>query len=96
MFAKPLREFLGMKGNAFKGEDITVVVGVLSPNFDGCVKHYDTLNDWRVGYNRTATFNAVLLSDDNKVAISIQVSAIDSPTPCFSSLSDKSQIETNR
>lgn len=96
MFAKPLRDFLGMKGNAFKGEDITVVVGVLSPNFDGCVKHYDTLNDWRIGYDRTATFNAVLLSDDNKVAISIQVSAINSPTFCDCSLSHKVLIETDR
>ncbi|CAJ1963656.1 unnamed protein product [Cylindrotheca closterium] len=72
-FAKPLRDYLGIEGNTFRGENITVVVGVLSPNHDGCIKHFDLQNDWRPGYDRTGAFNAVVVDKGNTMALHIQV-----------------------
>jgi hypothetical protein len=38
-------------------EDITLVVSILSPRFDGVNEHRDKMNDSLVGYRRTGTLN---------------------------------------
>jgi hypothetical protein len=38
-------------------EDITLVVSILSPRFDGVREHCDKMNDSLVGYRRTGTLN---------------------------------------
>jgi hypothetical protein len=38
-------------------EDITLVVSILSPRFDGVNEHRDQMNDSLVGYRRTGTLN---------------------------------------
>ena len=56
-----LRDMLKIQYPEFYGESITVVVGIVYPNFDGCTWHLDNKsNDWRPGYTKTGVFNTYI------------------------------------
>jgi len=74
-FAARLRRFLGMhEQSGFCAEDITIVVGVLYPNFDGCTEHRDKKNDSRPGYRRTGVYNKVFVDRKTGTLVHLQVS----------------------
>jgi hypothetical protein len=52
-------------------EDITLVVAILSPRFDGVNEHSDKMNDSLVGYRRTGTLNICLVLGE--IIIQLQV-----------------------
>jgi hypothetical protein len=54
-------------------EDITLVVSILSPRFDGVHEHCDSMNDSLVGYRRTGTLNICLVLGKSTI-IQLQVS----------------------
>ena len=55
-YASKLNKFFDMPGST-GFEDLTFVVGVLFPHFDGVSGHVDSMNDRLVGYTRTGALN---------------------------------------
>jgi hypothetical protein len=55
-YALFLSKYLGMD-EAVGFEDITLVVSILYPRFDGVNEHCDKMNDSMIGYKRTGTLN---------------------------------------
>jgi hypothetical protein len=53
-------------------EDITLVVSILSPRYDGVNEHCDKMNDSLVGYRRTGTLNICFVLG-GEVLIQLQV-----------------------
>jgi hypothetical protein len=53
-------------------EDITLVVSILSPRFDGVHEHRDKMNDSLIGYRRTGTLN-MCFQLGNGIIIQLQV-----------------------
>jgi hypothetical protein len=45
-------------------EDVTVVVSILFPRFDGVSEHVDMMNDSLLGYTRTGTLNMCFMLND--------------------------------
>jgi len=73
-FSSRLQEILGIDPRSgFCAEDITVSVGVLYPNFDGCGEHEDVMNDWRPGYRRTGVYNKIICTKDGETLLHLQV-----------------------
>jgi hypothetical protein len=54
-------------------EDITLVVSILFPRFDGVHEHRDKMNDSLIGYRRTGTLNMCFVLG-NGIIIQLQVS----------------------
>ena len=73
-YAKVLAEYLKILHPGCSIEDITIVVGVLFPNFNGCLWHLDKMNDLVFGYTKTGVLNICLISEDGKVVLHLQVS----------------------
>jgi hypothetical protein len=48
-------------------EDITLVVSILSPRFDGVNEHCDKMNDSLVGYRRTGTLNICFVLGESTI-----------------------------
>jgi hypothetical protein len=72
-----LCKMLNIKYQHFRAESVTVIVGIMYPNFDGCDWHFDKMNDWRTGYTKTGVFNTYLLGqDDNGRVIILHLQVI--------------------
>ena len=72
-FAKYLRKHLGILETIFNAESITIVIGLLFPNLNGCKEHYDIGNGISIGYTKTGTLSICLINEDKSIAIQIQV-----------------------
>ena len=72
-FAKYLREHLGIYEPMFNAESVTIVVGILYPNKNGCGEHEDKKNDTLPGYSKTGVLNLCLMDEDKTIAIHVQV-----------------------
>ena len=55
-YALVLSKYLGID-ESVGFEDITLVVSILYPRFDGVNEHCDKMNDSMIGYKRTGTLN---------------------------------------
>lgn len=74
-FAAHLREHLGIFGQQFNAESVTIVVGILYPNLNGCSRHQDKKNDRIPGYTKTGVLNLCMMTKigGEEVVIHIQV-----------------------